>query len=78
MEADSAGEERGSDARDGGDLDLGDAGGDEGTEAFVAGLTPEPAGFEEVIGKPEVGVGGGVWIEDLPSPVGVLAPAPRG
>ena len=78
MEADGAGEEGDADAGDEGDLLLGDADEEDLGEALIARLAPEAAGFEEVIGDPEVGIGGGAGVEDLPGAVGGLAPAPGG
>ncbi len=73
-----AGREGGAEAGDEHDFLLGDAGGDKAAELVVAGIVPEAPGFDEGVGEPEVGVGGGVVVEDLPFAGVGFAPVPGG
>lgn len=78
VEADGTRKEGDADAGDEGDLLLGEAEEEGVGESLVTWLVPEAAGLEQVVGDPEVGVGCGVGVEDLPGAIGRFAPAPGG
>ena len=76
LEAGGTGHEHGTEAGKIDDFVVGDQRQHGAAEIGIAGGFPEAAGLKKRVRHPDIGVGGGVGIENLPLAVLVLAPEP--